>query len=96
MRIQPRDRKRLVRALEVFFQYRPAADRALRRDGVAARSRCAGDRPRAALPAPWLAERLARRVDAQFAAGLLDEIRGLLAAGVPPRRGRSAVSSTGR
>jgi len=30
-----------------------------------------------------LGERLARRVDAQFAAGLLDEVRGLLAAGVP-------------
>jgi tRNA dimethylallyltransferase len=34
-------------------------------------------------PMPWLAERLARRVDAQFESGLLDEIRGLLAAGVP-------------
>ena len=33
---------------------------------------------------PWLSERLAARVDAQFDAGLLDEIRGLLAAGVPP------------
>jgi tRNA dimethylallyltransferase len=31
----------------------------------------------------WLSERLARRVDAQFESGLLDEIRGLLAAGVP-------------
>ncbi len=36
------------------------------------------------MPAPWLAERLARRVDEQFDAGLLDEIRALLAAGVPP------------
>ena len=35
------------------------------------------------MPAAWLSERLARRVDAQFDAGLLDEIRGLLAAGVP-------------
>ena len=35
------------------------------------------------MPAPWLAERLAQRVDAQFAAGLLDEMRALLAAGVP-------------
>ncbi|HET9703457.1 MAG TPA: hypothetical protein VFP85_05445, partial [Vicinamibacterales bacterium] len=34
--------------------------------------------------AAWLAERLAARVAAQFDAGLLDEIRGLLAAGVPP------------
>ena len=36
------------------------------------------------MPAPWLADRLARRVDEQFDAGLLDEIRALLAAGVPP------------
>ena len=36
------------------------------------------------MPAPWLADRLARRVDEQFEAGLLDEIRALLAAGVPP------------
>jgi tRNA dimethylallyltransferase len=35
------------------------------------------------MPSAWLAERLARRVDAQFEAGLLDEIRGLLARGVP-------------
>ena len=35
------------------------------------------------MPAPWLAERLAKRVDEQFEAGLLDEIRALLAAGVP-------------
>jgi len=35
------------------------------------------------MPAQWLADRLARRVDEQFEAGLLDEIRGLLASGVP-------------
>ena len=35
------------------------------------------------LPPELTAERVARRVDAQFEAGLLDEIRGLLAAGVP-------------
>jgi tRNA dimethylallyltransferase len=36
------------------------------------------------IPPEATAERVARRVDAQFARGLLDEIRGLLAAGVPP------------
>jgi tRNA dimethylallyltransferase len=36
------------------------------------------------MPAAWLSDRLEARVDAQFEAGLLDEIRGLLAAGVPP------------
>ena len=35
------------------------------------------------IPAELTAERVARRVEAQFDGGLLDEIRGLLAAGVP-------------
>jgi tRNA dimethylallyltransferase len=35
------------------------------------------------MDASALAERLARRVDAQFRAGLLDEVNGLLARGVP-------------
>ena len=82
-RIQPRDRKRLIRALEVYFMTgRPLTahfaetvspldpEIAVTAIGLSA-------------PMPWLAERLAKRVDAQFAAGLLDEIRRLLAAGVP-------------
>jgi tRNA dimethylallyltransferase len=83
-RIQPRDRKRLIRALEVYFQTgKPLtahfADTVspLGKDvqigAVALR-----------MPAAWLSDRLEARVDAQFEAGLLDEIRGLLAAGVPP------------
>jgi tRNA dimethylallyltransferase len=82
-RIQPRDRKRLVRALEVYLltgkpltEHFPATasplDPDVRVTAVALR-----------MPSAWLAERLARRVDAQFEAGLLDEIRGLLARGVP-------------
>ncbi len=83
-RIQPRDLKRLVRALEVYFQTgKPLT--AHFEDTV---SPLAADVQVGAIalrmPAPWLAERLAKRVDEQFAAGLLDEIRGLLAAGVPP------------
>jgi tRNA dimethylallyltransferase len=35
------------------------------------------------LPAVRISERVTRRVDEQFARGLLDEIRGLLASGVP-------------
>src|SRR4029079_17105895 len=35
------------------------------------------------LPAPRISERVVRRVDEQFARGLLDEIRALLARGVP-------------
>ena len=83
-RIQPRDLKRLVRALEVYFEtgkpltaHFTATVSPLRKDvqvgAIALR-----------MPAAWLAERLARRVDAQFDAGLLAEIRGLLASGVPP------------
>jgi tRNA dimethylallyltransferase len=84
LRIQPRDLKRLVRALEVYFQTgRPLTAHfentvsplpaGVRVGAVALR-----------MPAEWLAERLARRVDDQFSSGLLDEIRGLLASGVPP------------
>ena len=66
------------------FPDRQAADRALRGHRVAARAGRHGWRDRAADAGAWLADRLARRVDEQFAAGLLDEIRALLAAGVPP------------
>ena len=83
-RIQPRDLKRLVRALEVYFQTgRPLTahfentvsplSKDVQVGAIALR-----------MPAAWLADRLANRVDAQFEAGLLDEIRGLLASGVPP------------
>ena len=83
-RIQPRDLKRLVRALEVYFQTgKPLT--AHFEDTV---SPLAADVQVGAIalrmPAPWLAERLAKRVDEQFDAGLIDEIRRLLAAGVPP------------
>ena len=83
-RIQPRDLKRLVRALEVYFLTgKPMTAHFedtvsplppdVRVGAVALR-----------MPAQWLADRLARRVDQQFEAGLIEEIRGLLAAGVPP------------
>ena len=83
-RIQPRDLKRLVRALEVYFQTgRPLT--AHFEDTVSPLSKDVQVGATALrMPAPWLADRLAKRVDAQFEAGLLDEIRGLLASGVPP------------
>jgi len=80
-RIQPRDLKRMVRALEVFFltgqpltahfadTASPIAD--LRVLPIALK-----------LPAEQTSARVTRRVDAQFARGLLDEIRDLLARGV--------------
>ena len=82
LRIQPRDLKRLVRALEVYFLTgRPltahfAETASLIPDVEIVRI---GLR----LPAAAIAERVARRVDEQFARGLLDEIRMLLASGVP-------------
>ena len=83
-RIQRRDLKRLVRALEVYFQ----TGRPLTAHFENTVSPLGKDVQVAAIalrmPAPWLADRLAKRVDAQFDAGLLDEIRSLLAAGVPP------------
>ncbi len=65
-RIQPRDLKRLVRALEVYFQTgRPLTahfentvsplGKDVQVGAIALR-----------MPAPWLADRLAKRVDAQF------------------------------
>ena len=84
LRIQPRDLKRLVRALEVYFQ----TGRPLTAHFDATVSLLDADVEvipiGLRMPAAWLAEKLAARVDAQFDAGLLDEIRSLLAAGVPP------------
>ena len=81
-RIQPRDRKRLVRALEVYlltgrpltahFQATapPIADLDVLVFGLRT-------------PRAEAAARIARRVDEQFARGVVEEVRGLLAAGVP-------------
>ena len=82
LRIQPRDLKRLVRALEVFLLTGRTltahfADTASPIQGIDVLS--VGLR----LPAAQIAERVTRRVDEQFARGLLGEIRGLLASGVP-------------
>jgi tRNA dimethylallyltransferase len=82
-RIQPRDLKRLVRALEVYFQTGKPLTAHFEDTVSPLSSDVAIGAIALRMPAPWLAERLARRVDEQFAAGLLDEIRALVAAGVP-------------
>ena len=81
-RIQPRDLKRIVRALEVYLltgrpltahfaeTVSPIPD--LNVLAIALR-----------LPAAEISERVTRRVDHQFEGGLLDEIRSLLARGIP-------------
>jgi len=82
-RIQARDRKRIVRALEVYYQTgRPlTAHFADTVSPLAPDVEVIGLALR--LPADVLAERLRRRVDQQFDQGLLDEMRANLASGVP-------------
>jgi tRNA dimethylallyltransferase len=81
-RIQPRDTKRMIRALEVYLLtgtpltgHFEATEKPLPEfDPVPI-----GLAPDRAL----IADRVARRVDQQFEAGIVAEIEGLLAAGVP-------------
>jgi tRNA dimethylallyltransferase len=81
-RIMPRDRKRLVRALEVYF----STGRPLTAHFANTRSPIADCEVVAAalrIPADLTAERVALRVERQFARGIVDEVKGLLARGVP-------------
>jgi tRNA dimethylallyltransferase len=82
MRIQPRDLKRLVRALEVYLLTgRPLTAHFAATEPPLPEYRVAAFALQ--IPAELTAERVARRVDAQFEQGLLNEIRDLLASGVP-------------
>ena len=82
-RIQPRDTKRLVRAIEVALvsgvpmttHFAETASPIADYDVIAIGVR---------LPAAETAARVARRVEQQFDRGVVDEVRRLLAAGVPP------------
>ena len=82
MRIQSRDLKRIIRALEVYLltgrpitsHFADTVSPLAGYDVIAFALR---------IPPEATALRVARRVDAQFEQGLLDEVRGLLAAGVP-------------
>jgi tRNA dimethylallyltransferase len=81
-RIQSRDLKRMVRALEVFFLTgRPLT--AHFADTVSPIPDVDVVAIALKLPADVISQRVTRRVDEQFDGGLLDEIRGLLATGVP-------------
>ena len=81
-RIQPRDLKRLVRALEVYLLTgRPLSDQFAATTSPIADMRVVAIALRQ--PAAATSDRVTRRVDEQFARGLLDEIRGLIARGVP-------------
>ncbi|NOT26281.1 MAG: tRNA (adenosine(37)-N6)-dimethylallyltransferase MiaA [Acidobacteria bacterium] len=81
-RIMPRDRKRLVRALEVYF----ATGRTLTAhfgETTSLIADCDVIPIALKLPAAMTAARVARRVDEQFARGVVEEVRTLLARGVP-------------
>jgi tRNA dimethylallyltransferase len=81
-RVEPRDLKRIVRALEVFL----LTGRPLTAHFSETISPIAGMPVLAVavgLPANEISARVTRRVDLQFENGLLDEIRRLLASGVP-------------
>lgn len=81
-RILPGDRKRMVRALEVFF----LTGVPLTQHFADTVSPIAGMPVLAVglrIPSALTAERTAHRVGLQFERGLIDEIRGLLAAGIP-------------
>jgi tRNA dimethylallyltransferase len=81
-RIQTNDLKRMVRALEVFFLTgRPLT--AHFADTVSPIPDVTVIPIALKLPAAVTSDRVIRRVDQQFEAGLMDEIRGLLARGVP-------------
>jgi tRNA dimethylallyltransferase len=82
-RISPRDRKRLVRALEVYFVTgRPLTSHFA--DTTSPIADCEVMAIALRLPPAFTAERVARRVDEQFARGIADEVRTLLCRGVPP------------
>ena len=82
LRIQPRDRKRLVRALEVYL----LTGRPLTAHFAETQSPVAGFHVITiglTLPRPVLRERVARRVDQQFARGVVGEVERLFGRGVP-------------
>ena len=83
-RLHPNDARRLIRALEVFHSTgRPISEQQQQFDKIATR------RQRVFVldwPREQLIQRIDQRVEAMFAAGLVAEVRGLLATGVPLSR----------
>ena len=82
-RILPRDRKRLIRALEVYFQTGTPLTQHFAETVSPLDADVVVTAMALRLDAAALARRLAGRVDAQFEAGILDEVAGLIARGVP-------------
>ncbi len=81
-RLMPRDLKRIVRALEVYFATgRPLTEHFA--DTVSPIADCEVIAVGLRLSAALTAQRVAHRVDEQFARGIVAEVQGLLAQGVP-------------
>jgi tRNA dimethylallyltransferase len=91
-RLHPRDTRRVIRALEVFEKTGRGISELQRQFH---RARPAEECRVFVLDCPRgeLARRIDRRVDAMFAAGLVDEVRRLLASPTPP--GRTASQAVG-
>jgi tRNA dimethylallyltransferase len=82
-RIMPRDRKRLVRALEIYYLTgRPLTAHFGETRSLIADCDVIG--LAVTLPPAIIATRVARRVDEQFSRGIVAEVEGLLGRGVPP------------
>jgi tRNA dimethylallyltransferase len=82
LRVQPRDVKRMVRALEVYFLTgRPLTEHFADTEPPLPDVEFVSIAVR--LPAAAISTRVTRRVDEQFDRGVLDEVRGLLARGIP-------------
>ena len=82
-RIMPRDRKRLIRALEVYMATgRPLTMHFSETRSLVADCEVIGIGLK--LPPALTSARVIRRVDEQFARGIVAEVEGLLARGVPP------------
>jgi tRNA dimethylallyltransferase len=79
-RIHPRNLRRIIRALEVIERTGRPISEQQQAQPLPWRVVIIGLR----MPRPLLYERINRRVDDQIARGLVEEVRRLLAAGVPP------------
>jgi tRNA dimethylallyltransferase len=83
-RIMPRDLKRIVRALEVYYTTgRPLTSHF--HETLSPIADCEVFAIALRLPPALTAERVARRVDEQFARGIVAEVQGLLGRGIPPQ-----------
>ncbi len=91
-RLHPQDVRRVIRAIEIFELTGTPASQQLAEGPLPEL-----DRPRCVYwlspPRAWLHDRINRRVDAMFAAGLVEEVRGLMAR--PGGFGRTSSQALG-